>query len=206
VTASSQPTILIIDDDAAIGRSLKRLSEQAFPGFQIIWVKNGVTGIDLARQYADQLRLVVLDIKMDLLDGTLAAVQLRRAVPHAPIMPFTSHAEGLPTLVEMGCVQPVLKRPDAMREMPERMRQAMTTRITPPPNSDWLTALQRSGDAVLSFVQQGNLRGLLMTDGQAAVNVQRATHLLEKYCRRISTPAAREIQLARKALQEVAGD
>jgi hypothetical protein len=51
VTALSQPTILIIDDDAAIGRSLKRLSEQAFPGFQIIWVKNGVTGIELARQY-----------------------------------------------------------------------------------------------------------------------------------------------------------
>jgi hypothetical protein len=55
VTASTQPTILIIDDDAAIGRSLKRLSEQAFPGCQIIWVKNGVTGIELARQYADQL-------------------------------------------------------------------------------------------------------------------------------------------------------
>jgi DNA-binding response OmpR family regulator len=206
VTASTQPTILIIDDDAAIGRSLKRLSEQAFPGFQITWVKNGVTGIELARQYADQLRLVVLDIKMDLLDGTLAAVQIRRAVPHVPIVPFTSHAEALPTLADMGCVQPVLKRPDAMREMPERMRQAMAARITPLPVSDWVMALQRSGDSVLAFVQHGNLQGLLVTDGQTMVNVQRATHLLEKYCRRISTPAAREIQLARKALQEVVGE
>jgi hypothetical protein len=92
-----------------------------------------------------------------------------------------------------------------MREMPERMRVAMAARITPPPDSDWVTALQRSGDCVLSFVQQGDLRELLMNDGQAAVNVQRATHLLEKYCRRISTPAAREIQLARKVLQEVSG-
>src|SRR4029453_2767544 len=119
VTASTQPTILIIDDDAAIGRSLKRLSEQAFPGFQIIWVKNCVTGIELARECADQLRLVVLDIKMDLLDGTLAAVQIRRAAPHVPVLPFTSHAEALPILVDMGCVQPLLKRPDAMREIPE---------------------------------------------------------------------------------------
>jgi CheY-like chemotaxis protein len=206
VTTSTQPTILIIDDDAAIGRSLKRLSEQAFPGYQIIWVKNGVTGIEMARQYADQLRLVILDIKMDLLDGTLAAAQIRRAVPRVPVMPFTSHAEALPTLVDLGCVQPTLKRPDAMREMPEWMRQAMAANITPPPDSDWMTALQRSGDSVLSFVQQGNLRGLLMTDGQAMVNVQRATHLLEKYCRRISTPAAREIQLARKALQEISAE
>jgi DNA-binding response OmpR family regulator len=196
---------LIIDDDAAIGRSLKRLSEHAFPSYQIIWVKNGVAGIELARQYADQLRLVVLDIKMDLLDGTLVAAQLRRAVPHVPIMPFTAHTEALPTLVAMGCVHPTLKRPEAMREMPERMRQAMAARITPPPDSDWVTALQRSGDSVLSFVQQGNLRELLITDGQAMLNVQRATHLLEKYCRRINTPAAREIQLARKVLQEVSG-
>jgi DNA-binding response OmpR family regulator len=205
VTASTQPTILIIDDDAAIGRSVKRLSEQAFPGFQIIWVKNGVTGIELTRQYADQLQLVVLDVKMDLLDGTLVAVQLRRAVPCVPIMPFTSHAEALPTLVEMGCVQPLLKRPDAMREIPERMRQAMTACINPLPDSDWVTALQRSGDSVLAFVQHRNLQGLLVIDGQTMVSVQRATHLLEKYCRRISTPAAREIQLARKALQEATG-
>jgi DNA-binding response OmpR family regulator len=205
MTASTQPTILIIDDDAAIGRSLKRLSEQAFPGFQIIWVKNGVTGIELARECADQLRLVVLDIKMDLLDGTLAAVQIRRAAPHVPVLPFTSHAEALPILVDMGCVQPLLKRPDAMREIPERMRQAMTACINPLPDSDWVTALQRSGDSVLAFVQRRNLQGLLVIDGQTMVSVQRATHLLEKYCRRISTPAAREIQLARKALQEATG-
>jgi DNA-binding response OmpR family regulator len=203
VTASTQPTILIIDDDVTIGRSLKRLSEHAFPGFQTIWSKNGVTGIELAQHYADQLRLVVLDVKMNLLDGTLAAVQIRRAIPHVPILPFTSYAEALPALVDIGCVQPLLKRPDSMREMPERMRQAMAASISPPPNSDWMTALERSGDAVLAFVQRGDLRGLLITDGQAAVNLQRAAHLLEKYCRRISTPAAREIQLARKVLQEI---
>jgi CheY-like chemotaxis protein len=206
VTASTQPTILIIDDDASIGRSLKRLSEQSFPDFQVLWIKNGVSGIELAQRYAEQLRLVVLDVKMDLLDGTLVAVQLRRVVPRVPIMPFTSYTEALPTLVELGCVQPALKRPEIMREMPERMRQAMAAPIGPPPDSAWVTALQRSGDAVLSFVQHGNLRGLLVSDGQVAINVQRATHLLAKYCRRISTPAAREIQLAYKALQEAIGE
>ena len=78
----------------------------------------GQRSLELVRQYADQLRLVVLDVNMDLLDGTLAAVQIRRAVPHVPIMPFTSYVESLPALLQMGCVLPALKRADVMREMP----------------------------------------------------------------------------------------
>ena len=57
---------------------------------------------------------------------------------------------------------------------------------------------------ILDDEQRESLHELFMTDGQTAANVQRAMHLLDKYCRRIGTPAAREIQLARKALGEVA--
>ena len=206
VTASTQPTILIIDDDATIGRSLKRLAEQSFPGFQIMWVKNGVMGLELARQYTNQLRLIVLDVNMPLMDGTLAAVQIRQIAPGVPIMPFTGYAESLPALVELGCVLPVLKKPHIMGEMPERMRQAMAAPFPPLPESGWVTALQQSGNAVLAFVQQCGLREMLAIDGQAAMQVQRAITLIEKYCRRVGTPSAREIQLARKALHEVAVD
>ena len=64
MTASTQPTILIIDDDATIGRSLKRLSEQSFPGFQVFWAKNGVTGLDLARQYAEKALAILASHKV----------------------------------------------------------------------------------------------------------------------------------------------
>jgi DNA-binding response OmpR family regulator len=208
VTHPTPPIILIIDDDETIGRPLKRLAAQSFApdGFQVLWVKNGVAGVETARQYASQLRLIVLDVKMKLMNGTLAAVQIRQIVPQVPIMPFTSYAESLPALVELGCVLSVLKRPDSIAEVPARMRQAMAMPVKPLPDSAWITALQQSGDEVLAFVQQGNLRGVLATDGQATVQVQRAVSLIDKYCRRINTPAAREIQLARKALQEIAVD
>ncbi len=103
-------------------------------------------------------------------------------VPRVPIMPFTSYTEALPTLVELGCVQPVLKRPETMREMPERMRQAMAAPISPPPDSAWVTALQRSGDAVLSVVQHGNLHGLLVMMGRWQSTCSARRILLEKYC------------------------
>jgi DNA-binding response OmpR family regulator len=208
VTLPTPPIILIIDDDESIGRPLKRLADQSFApdGFQVFWVKNGVAGVEMARQYTGQLRLIVLDVKMKLMNGTLAAVQIRRSLPQVPIMPFTSYAESLPALAELGCVLPVVKRPDIIAELPARMRQAMTMPVKPLPDSAWVTALQQSGDEVLAFVQQGSLRGVIATDGQAMVQVQRAVSLIDKYCRRINTPAAREIQLARKALQEVAVD
>jgi CheY-like chemotaxis protein len=208
VTFPTSPIILIIDDDDAIGRPLKRLTEQSFApdGIQVFWVKNGVAGVDTARQYAGQLRLIVLDVKMKLMNGALAAVQIRRSLPHVPIMPFTSYAESLPALVELGCVLPVVKRPGIIAELPARMRQAMTMPVTPLPDSAWVTTLQQSGDDVLAFVQQGNLQGLIAHDGQTSVQVQRAVSLIDKYCRRVTTLPAREIQQARKALQQVIGE
>jgi len=203
VTSTMLPIILIIDDDSAIGRSLKRLAEQSFPGFQVFWVKNGVMGVEFARQHANQLRLIVLDVKMKLMNG-MAAVQIRQIVSHVPIMPFTSYEDTLPALLELGCVLPTLKRPDVMGEMSARMHQAMCSPVKSLPDTPLITALQWSGDSVLDFVQQGTLQGVIATDGQVTVQVQRALTLIEKYCRRVSTPAAREIQLARKALQEVA--
>lgn len=208
MTLPPPPIILIIDDDATIGRSLKRLADQTFAGegFQSLWVKNGVAGVAMARQYADQLRLIVLDSKMQLLNGALVAARLRQLVPQVPIMPFTSHAEALPALVELGCVVPTLKQPTSIGELPARMRQAMRTPVQPLPAQAWVQALQQSADDVLAFVAQGSLHAVLATDGQAIAQVQRAMTLLDKYSRRVGTPPAREIQLARKALAEVGVD
>src|SRR5262245_11311268 len=77
VTIEAAPTILVIDDEPLIGRALKRLAERAFPTFQVLWANNGVRGLELARRHAAQLRLIVLDVQMPLLNGHLLAVQLR---------------------------------------------------------------------------------------------------------------------------------
>jgi hypothetical protein len=106
----------------------------------------------------------------------------------------------------MGCVLPTLKQPEVIRNLPALMRRAMTLSVTSPAESVWMTALRKSGDTVLAFIQQDRRPGLLLTDAETMSTIQRALLFLDKYCRRVTTPPAREIQLARKALQEVVGE
>jgi CheY-like chemotaxis protein len=195
------PTILIIDDDLTLGRSLKRLAEQSFPDHQVLWARNGVTGLDLVRRHVAQLRLIVLDINMPLMDGNLAAAQIRALVPSVPVMPFTSYAESLPALAEMGCVPPVLKHPNTLRQMPNLMRQAMAAAVPSMPERAWIAALCQSAQAILAFVSHGEIAGVLAADREAAARVQRALGWLDKYCGRFATPA-REVVQARRLLQE----
>ena len=51
--------ILLIDDDARLGRSLTRFVEASFPGFQVLWVRNAIAGLAAVHEHADTLRLVV---------------------------------------------------------------------------------------------------------------------------------------------------
>ncbi len=206
IVTTSPPIILIIDDDAEIGRLLQRLAERAFPGFIVLWVEHGVVGIALARQHVGLLKLIVLDVKLDLMHGTLVAAQLRQVVPQVPIMPFTGDPDSLAVLASMGCVLPTVKQPEVIRNLPALMQQAMTTPVTCSAESVWITALRKSGDTVMAFVQQNQRRSLLLSDAECMSTIQRALALLNKYCRRVTTPPAREIQLARKALQEVISD
>ncbi len=203
VTIEAQPTILLIDDDALIGRTLKRLAERAFPGYQMLWANNGVRGLALACQYAEQLRLVVLDVHMPLLHGHLVAAQLRALVPDVPVMPFTSHAALLPALLELGCVEPVIKHPGQIDALPERMQQAMAASVPPLPSEAWVTALQQSGDTVLAFVGNPATESLAASEIESAAQIKKAQDLLAKYCARFPQPA-REVLLARKALEKVA--
>jgi CheY-like chemotaxis protein len=201
IVTTLAPTILIIDDDLTLGRSLKRLAEQSFPDHQILWARNGVSGLDLVQRHTAQLRLIVLDINMPLMNGNLAAAQIRVLVPTVPVMPFTSYGESLPALSEMGCVPPVLKHPETLRQMPGLMRQAMATAVPSLPDRAWIAALRQSAQAVLSFVGHGELAGVLAADREAAARVQRALGWLDKYCGRFATPA-REVVQARRLLQE----
>lgn len=201
VNPTPQPTILLIDDNAEFGRHLKRLTASAFPDHLILWARSGVIGLDLARQHAAQLRLVVLDLQMPLMDGNTTAVQIRMLAPQAPVMPLTAHAESLPALLELGCVLPAIKSPESFGRLPDLMRQAMSAPVRPVPELAWVTALHQSGAAILSFVETGRLPGVVAADREAAAQVRQALTWLDKYCGRYTTPA-REVTKARRLLEE----
>jgi CheY-like chemotaxis protein len=195
---SEQSIILIIDDDALLGRSLVRLAERTFPGYHCAWGRDGVAGVQLARQHAAQLRLVVLDIVMPRMDGNLVAVQIRTLAPRVPILPFSAHEQSWPMLLELGCMQPVRKHPDMVLSLGRLMRQALTTEVAPLPDRPWVRAQRQSGDLLLEQAQ-------ILAHHSApppADQVQRALMWLDKYCGRFPTPA-REVLQARKVLREV---
>jgi len=191
---TSPPLILIIDDDALLGRSLVRLAERTFSGYQCLWARDGLAGVQLAQQHAAQLRLVVLDIVMPRMDGNLVAVQIRTLAPRVPILPFSAHEQSWPMLLELGCVQPIRKHPDMVLSLGRLMRQALATEIAPPPDRPWVRSQRQSGDLLL---EQVIAQGAPPPDDQ----VQRALMWLDKYCGRFSTPA-REVLQARKVLRE----
>jgi len=204
VIQAEQPVILVIDDDALIGRALKRLAGQAFPEYRAIWANNGVRALQLAKQYAAHLRLVILDVQLPLLSGHLIAAQLRVMLPRVPVMPFTGYEAMLPVLLELGCVQPVIKHPHVIAELPGRMRQALAAEVPPLPTGAWVAALQQSGETVLAFVGDPAFGAINAPESSAQAQVQKAHDLLAKYCARFPQPA-REIILARKALAESIG-
>lgn len=183
------PTILFIDDDPEFGGTLIRFVERAFSGYQILWARDGAAGVELVRQHAKNVRLVVLDIDMPRMDGNLAAVQIRTIVPQVPILPFSSYDESFPALLELGCVSPVLKRPEVFRQMPGLMRRAMAIHVEPIPELPWIATLRQSGQVTLSHAPDAN------------PVIQGALRWLDKYCGRQAF-VSREITNARKLLQE----
>jgi CheY-like chemotaxis protein len=194
---TSPSVILIIDDDALLGRSLVRLAERTFPGYQCFWARDGIAGVELARQHAAQLRLVILDIAMPRMDGNLVAVQIRTLAPRVPIVPFSAHEQSWPMLLDLGCLQPIRKHPDMVLSLGRLMRQALVSEVAPLPDRPWVRAQRQSGDLLLEHAQQMAQASIPPPEDQ----VQRALMWLDKYCGRFATPA-REVLQARKLLRE----
>jgi CheY-like chemotaxis protein len=139
-TAASEdrPLIVIVEDDSTTGPALKRLAAQRFSDHQVLWLKNGMAALTTVQQHARRLRLVVLDICLPVLDGRLAAAQIRALAPHVPIMPFTGDETLVPVLIELGCVLPLLKHTTALADIPARMAQALEVLVPPLPDAPWV--------------------------------------------------------------------
>jgi two-component system nitrate/nitrite response regulator NarL len=74
---------------------------------------NGEEAIDLAKQHRPDL--IILDLSMPVMNGIDAARELKRIMPHVPIILFTFHADMLSTQL-MGANSPfdlVVSKTDA---------------------------------------------------------------------------------------------
>jgi DNA-binding NarL/FixJ family response regulator len=114
--------VLIVDDNAAIRRSLRRLFEQA--GWEVCGeAENGREAISKAEELRPQV--VVIDLAMPEMDGLAAGRLLKQRLPTARLMLYTLHGGLVPAneLEQSGISAVVSKTtpPDTLLEAAARL-------------------------------------------------------------------------------------
>src|SRR5689334_25102310 len=122
----SVPTILVIDDSEATAFSVR----SAVPECEVLYARDGIEGLDIFRQHADKIDLVVLDIQMPYLDGRATCIKIRSTKKDVPIVPFTGYPDEdtLSMLRELGCTPPLIKPAD-----PDLIAKTIREALAAPP-------------------------------------------------------------------------
>jgi DNA-binding response OmpR family regulator len=150
-------TLLVVDDDAAVRRSLRRVLERA--GYA---VEEAADGQEALERLADlRAALVILDVAMPRLDGwhTLARI---RAVSDVPVMMLSTHDAEIEQVRGLrGGADAYLPKPIGARELVARV-EALLRRAPPAPSVE-----TRYADGWL----QADLAGGAVTAGGRAVSL-----------------------------------
>lgn len=89
MNSSHTPLILIADDEADIRDLLRILLEK--DGYRVVEASDGECALELARELAEELSLLILDIMMPCMDGIQVAAAMR-AYSNAPILFLTARS------------------------------------------------------------------------------------------------------------------
>ena len=127
VVPASSERILVIEDDRAVQKALKRLFEGE--GFAVDVAGNGAAGLDMFR--AAMPSVLVLDLSLPGTPGQDVCREISQAAPSLPIIILSARTEVMDKvlLLELGAHDYVTK-PFSPRELLARVRTAMR-RSTP---------------------------------------------------------------------------
>jgi DNA-binding response OmpR family regulator len=144
VPASSE-RILVIEDDRAVQKALKRLFEAE--GFAVDIAGNGATGLEMFRAAAPSV--LVLDLSLPGTPGQDVCREISQASPSLPIIILSAKTEVMDKvlLLELGAHDYVTK-PFSPRELLARVRTAMRRSTRTP-----LTETFAFGDVKVDFTK-----------------------------------------------------
>ena len=81
----SRPTVLVVEDEAALRAGIRRLLQDE--GYEVIEAENGATALQLLEESASQtINLVLTDLRMPVMDGRQLASALARRRPSLPVV------------------------------------------------------------------------------------------------------------------------
>jgi CheY-like chemotaxis protein len=90
-TARGEGLVLVVDDEVAIRSMIQHALEDL--GYTVVTAEHGAQAIELFENIPDEVKLVLLDINMPVLDGGETAVALRQRKPDIPILVMSGIAD-----------------------------------------------------------------------------------------------------------------
>lgn len=154
-------TILVVEDNRAMQRTLQRLLEA--DGLQVKIAADGAAGLEAFRRQAPSA--VVLDLKLPRLPGRELCRSFKATAPSVPVVVLSADAdvEDKVLLLELGADDYVTK-PFSPKELLARLRRAMRRSASAPPRASGIPAdstpheLLELGDATIDFTSMEAFR------------------------------------------------
>jgi DNA-binding NtrC family response regulator len=114
--------ILVVDDDAIVIKSCKRILETE--GFEVLTVPSADEALDTIKRY--DFDLLLIDLKMPKRDGLYLMKEIKKDLPEVPIIVMSGYPtrETIADVLKLGATQFIPKpfRPD---ELMKSVRQAI---------------------------------------------------------------------------------
>jgi PAS domain S-box-containing protein len=116
--------VLIVDDEVVIRETLTTLLTRL--GFESIAAADGAEALIQLGHYSDEIKLVITDINMPVMDGVALARILRRMTPELPLIAMTGlqDEERLAQLRELGGVH-LLAKPFSMASLTDALKHSL---------------------------------------------------------------------------------
>jgi CheY-like chemotaxis protein len=79
--------ILVVDDEAAVRESVRLTLESH--GYRVVTAAQGTEGVQVFHRHAAEVRAVVTDMMMPVMNGPAMIAALRHMTPHLPVLGMT---------------------------------------------------------------------------------------------------------------------
>jgi DNA-binding NarL/FixJ family response regulator len=118
--------VVLIEDNLDARNFIR---ERAPDDWEILEAVDGLSGLDLVREWLPAIDLVILDMMLPDVDGEYLCAQIRELSCTLPILPYTGKAEALPVLNDLACL-PAIVKPVSAEKLSQTL-QAIGRQPTP---------------------------------------------------------------------------
>ncbi len=115
--------VLVVDDDDMVRSTTRRLLERH--GWRVLDAANGDDAISLFRAHADELAVMLSDVRMPIMDGVQLAALIRDVRPDFPIVFFSDDLDQADAVIlsSIALVQKPFSTADLLRALQAAVAQ-----------------------------------------------------------------------------------